>query len=187
VIKQTDVVLATYLVGHHFDTEEKRRTFDYYDPLTTGDSTLSACIQSVIASEVGYPDVALDYFVDACAVDLVDGHGNTADGIHIASCGGTWLALVAGFGGLRDFDGEVRFRPRLPEEWDRLRFRVQVRGQLVEVDMTPEATTYRLLEGRGIVIEHFGEPLRLDAGEPVRRPVPPVSAAPALEGLARAA
>jgi alpha,alpha-trehalose phosphorylase len=187
VIKQTDVVLATYLVGHHFGTEEKRRTFDYYDPLTTGDSTLSACIQSVIASEVGYPDVALDYFVDACAVDLVDGHGNTADGIHIASCGGTWLALVAGFGGLRDFDGELRFHPRLPEEWDRLRFRVEVRGQLVEVDMTPEATTYRLLEGRGILIEHFGEPLRLDPGEPVRRPAPPVSAGPALESLPRAA
>jgi alpha,alpha-trehalose phosphorylase len=187
VIKQTDVVLATYLVGHHFGHEEKRRTFDYYDPLTTGDSTLSACIQSVIASEVGYPQAALEYFVDACAVDLVDGHGNTADGIHIASCGGTWLALVAGFGGLRDFDGEVRFHPRLPEEWDRLRFRVQVRGQLVEVDMTHEATTYRLLDGGGILVEHFGEPLRLSAGEPVRRPVRRVSAAPSLEDLPRAA
>ena len=114
VIKQTDVVLATYLVGHHFTEEEKRRTFDYYDPLTTGDSSLSACVQSVIASEVGYAEAALDYFHDACGVDLLDLHRNTADGIHIASCGGTWLALVAGFGGLRDSDGEVRFRPRLP-------------------------------------------------------------------------
>ena len=67
-----------------------------------------------IASEVGYADAALDYFLDACAVDLLDLHGNTADGIHIASCGGTWLALVAGFGGLRDADGDVRFSPRLP-------------------------------------------------------------------------
>ena len=72
VIKQTDVVLATYLVGQHFSEEEKRRTFDYYDPLTTGDSTLSACVQSVIASEVGYAEAALDYFLDACAVDLLD-------------------------------------------------------------------------------------------------------------------
>ena len=114
VIKQTDVVLATYLVGQHFSEDEKRRTFDYYDPLTTGDSSLSACVQSVMASEVGYADAAFDYFLDACAVDLLDLHGNTADGIHIASCGGTWLALVAGFGGLRDADGEVRFSPRLP-------------------------------------------------------------------------
>ena len=116
VIKQTDVVLATYLAGHHFSDDEKRRTFDYYDPLTTGDSSLSACVQSVMASEVGYPEAALEYFVDACMVDLLDLHGNTADGIHIASCGGTWLALVAGFGGLRDADGDVRFSPRLPAD-----------------------------------------------------------------------
>jgi alpha,alpha-trehalose phosphorylase len=172
VIKQTDVVLATYLVGHHFSEDEKRRTFDYYDPLTTGDSTLSACIQSVVASEVGYPEAALEYFVHACAVDLADVHGNTADGIHIASCGGTWLALVAGFGGLREDHGDVRFHPRLPEGWDRLRFRVEVRGQLVEVDMTHQATTYRLLEGRGIQVEHLDERLRLAPGEPVSRPQP---------------
>jgi alpha,alpha-trehalose phosphorylase len=171
VIKQTDVVLATYLADRAFSAEEKRRTFDYYDPLTTGDSTLSACIQSVIASEVGYEEEALAYFLDACAVDLLDGHGNTADGIHVASCGGTWLALVAGFGGLRDSDGEVRFAPRLPAGWTRLRFRVQVRGQVVEVDMAPGATTYRLLEGRGLPICHFGEELRLNPGEPVRRAV----------------
>jgi alpha,alpha-trehalose phosphorylase len=165
VIKQTDVVLATYLVGHHFSDEEKRRTFDYYDPLTTGDSTLSACIQSVMASEVGYPEAALEYFVHACAVDLADVHGNTSDGIHIASCGGTWLALVAGFGGLRETDGDVAFHPRLPDEWDRLRFRVQVRGQLVEVDMTHARTTYVLVEGTGLTIQHFGEAVRLAQSE----------------------
>jgi alpha,alpha-trehalose phosphorylase len=105
--------------------------------------------------------------VHACAVDLADVHGNTADGIHIASCGGTWLALVAGFGGLREEDGEVRLHPRLPDEWDRLRFRVQVRGQVVEVDMTHEATTYRLIEGRGLMVHHFDEPLRLLPGAAV--------------------
>jgi alpha,alpha-trehalose phosphorylase len=167
VIKQTDVVLATYLVGQHFSEEEKRHTFDYYDPLTTGDSTLSACIQSVVASEVGYPEAALEYFVHACAVDLADVHANTADGIHIASCGGTWLALVAGFGGLREDEGDVCFHPRLPDEWDRLRFRVQVRGQLVEVDMTHAATTYRLVEGSGLVVGHLDERLRLLPGAPV--------------------
>ena len=187
VIKQTDVVLATYLVGHHFSEDEKRCTFDYYDPLTTGDSTLSACVQSVIASEVGYPTAALEYFLAACTVDLVDAHGNTADGIHIASCGGTWLALVAGFGGLRDFDGHVRFHPRLPEEWERLRFRVQVRGQLIEVDMSREETAYRLLDGRGLRIEHFGEELRLAPGEEIRRPKPTAVAEPGDRNLPDAA
>ena len=169
VIKQADVVLATYLVGQRFGADEKRRTFDYYDPLTTGDSTLSACIQSVIASR-GRLRRRRRWRTSStrCTVDLLDAHGNTADGIHVASCGGTWLALVAGFGGLRDPDGEVRFAPRLPAAWTRLRFRVQVRGQVVEVDMTPDATTYRLLEGRGLLDPHFGEELRLRPGAPVR-------------------
>jgi len=172
VIKQTDVVLATYLVGHHFSAEEKRRTFDYYDDLTTGDSTLSACIQSVMASEVGHPEAALHYFNAAASVDLDDLHGNTKDGIHVASCGGTWLALVAGFGGLRDFDGEVRLTPQLPAEWTGLRFRIEVRGQRIEVDMRRTATTYRLLEGAGLMIEHCGKPVRLRPGVPVLMPVP---------------
>ena len=80
---------------------------------------------------------------------------------------------MAGFGGLRGFDGEVRFRPRLPADWDRLRFRVQVRGQLVDVDMRPDATTYRLLDGHGLLIAHGDELVRLRVGEPVRRPAEP--------------
>jgi alpha,alpha-trehalose phosphorylase len=173
VIKQTDVVLATYLLPEGFSEEETRRTFEYYDPLTTGDSTLSACVQSIIASQVGRPEAALEYFLDACAVDLLDVHGNTADGIHIASCGGTWLALVAGFGGLRDSDGDLRFSPRLPDAWSGLRFRVAIRGQLVEVDMTPSETTYRLIEGHGVQLHHFGEQLRLKRGAAVVRPALP--------------
>jgi alpha,alpha-trehalose phosphorylase len=128
-------------------------------------------VQSVVASQVGYPEAALEYFLDACAVDLLDVHGNTADGIHIASCGGTWLALVAGFGGLRDSDGELRFSPRLPAEWERLRFRVAMRGQLIEVDMTHRHTTYRLLDGPGLMISDRGEQLRMAPGVPVLRPV----------------
>ena len=137
VIKQTDVVLATYLLDRSFSAEEIRRTFEYYDPLTTGDSTLSACVQSIVASAAGTRTPRCATSSTRCSVDLLDSHGNTGDGLHIASCGGTWLALVAGFGGLRDFDGEVRFDPRLPAGWDRLRFRVEVRGQRLEVDMTP--------------------------------------------------
>lgn len=90
---------------------------------------------------------------------------------------------MAGFGGLRDSDGEVRFRPRLPAEWERLRFRVQVRGQLIEVDMTPEETTYTLLEGRGLLVMHDDEQLRLTPDEPLSRP----AAAPADEEVELAA
>jgi alpha,alpha-trehalose phosphorylase len=170
VIKQADVVLASYLLDQAFTEQETRRTFDYYDPLTTGDSTLSACVQSIVASATDHPEKAMDYFERALMVDLDDRHGNTADGIHVASCGGTWLALVAGFAGLRDFDGQLRFHPRLPADWTRLRFRVQAREQTIEVDMTPTATTYRLTQGRGILISHFGQPLRLTPGAAIAVP-----------------
>ena len=120
-------------------------------------------------------------------VDLLDAHGNTADGIHVASAGGTWLALVAGFGGLRDSDGDIRFSPRLPAEWERLRFRIQVREQLVEVDMTHAATTYRLLEGHSLPIRHFDEQLRLTGAAPLSRPAVPDAARAELDDLPRAA
>jgi alpha,alpha-trehalose phosphorylase len=170
VIKQADVVMAICFTGRYFTDEEKREVFDYYDPLTTGDSTLSACIQSVAASEIGYGPAAYEYFLQACSVDLADMHGNTADGIHIASCGGTWFALVAGFAGLRDHYGEVRFRPRLPSEWKRLRFPLSIQGRRIEVVMTHEATTYLLHEGDPLEIRHEDRELTLEPGQPTVAP-----------------
>ena len=121
VLKQADVVLALFLQGDRFTPEEKRADFEYYDPITTGDSTLSAVVQSVIAAEVGYHDAALHYFHQALYVDLADVHGNTVDGLHVASTGGVWNALVSGFGGMRDHGGELSFDPRLPASWPGLR------------------------------------------------------------------
>ncbi|MBO9577614.1 MAG: glycoside hydrolase family 65 protein, partial [Microbacteriaceae bacterium] len=94
VLKQADVVLALLLQGQHFTAEQKRADFDYYDPLTTGDSTLSAVVQAIVAAEIGYQDLALEYLRNAVYVDLEDRHGNTADGVHVASVGGVWMALV---------------------------------------------------------------------------------------------
>ena len=116
VLKQADVVLALFLQGDRFTAAEKRADFEYYDPITTGDSTLSAVVQSVIAAEVGYHDAALHYFHESLYVDLADLHGNTVDGLHVASTGGVWSALVAGFGGMRDHGGALSFDPRLPGE-----------------------------------------------------------------------
>jgi alpha,alpha-trehalose phosphorylase len=159
VIKQADAVLAAYLLPHRFTAEQVRATFDYYEPLTTGDSTLSAAVQSVVAMAAGRPEAALEHFESAARVDLTDAHGNTADGIHVASCAGTWLALAAGFAGLRDFDGHVRLSPRLPHGWRRLRLRLQVRGQLLELDTTAAGTTYRLLAGTELLVHHHGRPV----------------------------
>ncbi len=138
VLKQADVVLALFLQGDRFTLDAKRADFEYYDPITTGDSTLSAVVQSIIAAEVGYHEVALNYFLDALYVDLANLHGNTIDGMHIASTGGVWSALVFGFGGMRDFGDQLSFDPRLPVEWDALSYKVRWRGNRLAVRVTEE-------------------------------------------------
>ena len=135
VLKQADVVLALYLQGNHFTDEEKLADFEYYDPLTTGDSTLSAVVQSILAAEVGYQDLALEYFEHALFVDLANMHGNTSDGVHVASAGGVWTALVAGFGGMRDHDGELSFDPRLPRDWPELQYALAWQGSQLDVSI----------------------------------------------------
>ena len=114
VLKQADIVLAMFLLGNEFSEEQKRRNFDYYDPLTTGDSSLSACVQSIIAAEIGNERQALEYFQYALLMDLGNVAGNVSDGVHIASAAGVWSSLVFGFGGVRDFNGRLSFAPRLP-------------------------------------------------------------------------
>ncbi len=138
VLKQADVVLALFLQGDRFTPEQKRADFEYYDPITTGDSTLSAVVQSIIAAEVGYHDVALDYFLQALYVDLKNLHGNTVDGLHVASTGGVWSALVFGFAGMRDRNGKLSFDPRLPASWPSLRFPITWRGSRLRVVLTQD-------------------------------------------------
>jgi len=147
VLKQADVVLALFLQGNHFTPEEKRADFDYYDPLTTGDSTLSAVVQSILAAEVGYQDLAQRYFEQSLFVDLHDLHHNAADGVHVASAGGVWTALVCGFGGMRDYAGELSFDPRLPADWPSLSFPLQWQGSDVQVTVTKDALQLRVRSG----------------------------------------
>jgi len=136
VLKQADVVLALFLQGDRFTLEEKRADFEYYDPITTGDSTLSAVVQSIIAAEVGYHEVAQKYFHAALYVDLANLHSNTSDGLHIASAGGIWSALVFGFAGMRDRGSVLSFDPRLPVGWAALRFPLKWRGTQLHVELT---------------------------------------------------
>ncbi|MGC5171466.1 glycoside hydrolase family 65 protein [Micromonospora sp. DT81.3] len=156
VLKQADVVLALYLQGNHFTAEEKLADFDYYDPLTTGDSTLSAVVQSILAAEVGYQDLALEYFQKSIFVDLADLHHNAADGVHVASAGGVWTALVAGFGGMRDHFGDLTFDPRLPADWPELSFTLHWHGSPLHVSITREALTARVPSGDPVTFEVRG-------------------------------
>ncbi|MGZ0713010.1 glycoside hydrolase family 65 protein (plasmid) [Coraliomargarita sp. W4R53] len=147
VLKQADVVLALFLQGNHFTPEEKLADFEYYDALTTGDSTLSAVVQSILAAEVGYQDLALDYFRQSIFVDLADLHHNTSDGVHVASAGGVWTALVCGFGGMRDHFGELSFDPRLPADWPSLSFPLHWQGTRLQIEVTRDQIAVTAGEG----------------------------------------
>ena len=147
VLKQADVVLALFLQGDRFSREQKRADFEYYDPITTGDSTLSAVVQSVIAAEVGYHELAVHYFLQALYVDLANLHGNTVDGLHVASAGGVWAALVNGFGGMRDYGGRLAFDPRLPADWPSLSYTIQWHGARLAVRLTQGEIGFALDDG----------------------------------------
>jgi len=171
VLKQADVVLALFLQGDHFSNEQKRNNFEYYDPITTGDSTLSGVVQSIIAAEVGYRDLALRYFYNALFVDLADLHGNTSDGVHVASTGGVWNILTYGFGGMRDYNGTVTFDPRLPESWAGLTFQITLRGTRVQVDLTKHEIAFAVVAGESAEVAVRGEYFKVSAGTPVRVPL----------------
>lgn len=167
VIKQTDLVLAEFLQGQFFSLEQKKSDFDYYDPLTTGDSSLSACIQGVMASEVGYHDKAYNYFQKTSRIDLDDINGNVRDGVHTASMAGTWISLVYGFGGMRDYDGKISFSPGIPDPWSRLKFKLTVRDTLLEVDISKDRVVYTVLEGSSISITHHSKKINIDPDKAV--------------------
>jgi alpha,alpha-trehalose phosphorylase len=171
VLKQADVVLAMYLQPKHFDLEQKRRNFDYYDPLTTGDSSLSACVQSIMSAEVGRHDLALDYFMQAVYLDLQDMHGNAADGAHIANAGGVWAALMHGFAGMVDTGQALRFTPRLPASWNGMRLRLVRHGALAEVEIDDKQCAVRVIDGGPLPVEADDGIAELFVGEELTIPV----------------
>ncbi|MFP3914713.1 MAG: glycoside hydrolase family 65 protein [Actinomycetota bacterium] len=148
VLKQADVVMAMFLLGEEFSPELKRANFEYYDPLTTGDSSLSACVQAIMAADIGEADLAMLYFRKALFTDLADLHGNTTDGIHLASAGGVWMTLIYGMAGMRDTGGQISFDPRLPSEWRAIVFKLLVRGVRLSVDLDHDRVALTTDEGK---------------------------------------
>jgi alpha,alpha-trehalose phosphorylase len=173
VIKQADMVLAMFLLGQEFTPEQKKRNFDFYDELTTGDSSLSVSIQSILANEIGDTEKATEYAKYSVLMDLGDVGGNVGDGCHIASMGGTWMVVVYGLAGMRDFDGRVSFNPRIPHRLKRIRFALTIRDQMLEVEIDHDTATYTLLKGGGITIFHEDREIRLSPDSPTA--VKPVS------------
>lgn len=165
VLKQADVVLAMLLADDEFTAEQKRANFEYYDRLTTGDSSLSAVVQAILAAEVGYRELSLDYFYHSLRVDLDNLHKNSGDGVHIASAGGVWMSLVQGYAGMRDGRGVLEFDPRLPEAWNKMEFPLTWRGNLIRVTLTKDEIRFATDEAcRSAIVVVRGEEFEIEPG-----------------------
>lgn len=176
VVKQADLLLAMHWCGDRFTREEKAKAFAYYEKITVRDSSLSACTQAVMAAEVGQLELAHAYLTEAAVMDLRDLEHNTKDGVHVASLAGAWLALVAGFGGMREYDGHLSFAPVLSPKMHRLAFSIRWREYKIRVSVTHDHATYQLEDGTDghCELRHYDHKFTLTTSEPVSFPVEPV-------------
>ncbi|RFU21348.1 glycoside hydrolase family 65 protein [Geodermatophilus marinus] len=147
VLKQADLVQALWWCRDDFTAEEVARDLDYYEARTVRDSSLSAAVQAVVCAQAQHPDLALRYLREAALVDLRDVTGSTAQGLHMASVGGAWLAFTAGLGGLREDHEDLELAPLLPSSLSRTAYSVTWRGRLLRVETTREGTTVTLVRG----------------------------------------
>jgi maltose phosphorylase len=135
-IKQADTLQSIFWFEDDFDKESIERHFDFYEPLTVHESSLSSCIHAILAAAIGRKEKAYEMYLRTARLDLDDYNNDTCDGLHITSMGGTWMAFVQGFGGMRVRNGKLHFNPFIPEGWNSYSFRLNFRGNQLEFVMT---------------------------------------------------
>lgn len=174
VVKQPDLVLAMLMCSDSFTREQMQRNFDYYERITVRDSSLSACMQAVIAAQCDHLRLAFDYAAESTLIDLQDRAHNVAQGLHLASLAGAWIAFVAGFGGMRDHGEILAFTPKLPDGLTRYAFSLLHRSRCLHVDVTATRAEYSLSSSGTMQITHYGDTLSVSEGKTVARPIPPI-------------
>lgn len=167
VCKQADLILAEYFLPDYFSQEEKFRDYQYYEAVTTHDSSLSASIFSIMAADIGDIKKAYQYFIQTVRTDLDDNQRNTKDGLHMANMAGAWLCIVHGFAGMKTTDGTLSFQPILPDNWKGYAFSVRYRGKQLHIQVSQEEICYEL-EGDAktqLQIIHNHERINLHGGK----------------------
>lgn len=161
-IKQADVLQSIYFFNDRYTLEEKERHFDFYEPLTVHESSLSPCIHSILASELGKEDKAVEFYERTARLDLDNYNNDTEDGLHITSMSGSWLAIVQGFAGMRVFNGELSFNPFVPKGWESYSFHINFRDRLLKLEMTKTKTTLKLVSGEPLSLTVSGQHIVLE-------------------------
>lgn len=146
-IKQADVLQGLYFFEDQHPIEAIRENFDFYEPMTVHESSLSPCVHVILASKLGYKQKAYDFYLRTARLDLDDYNNDTEDGCHITSMAGTWLSVTKGFGGMRIRNNTLFFNPFLPEQWKSYSFRIEFRGRVIKVKVSHEGTETILESG----------------------------------------
>lgn len=149
-IKQADVLQGIYLFEDDFSVETIKKNFDFYEPMTVHESSLSPCVHVILASKIGYKEKAYELYLRTARLDLDDYNNDTEEGLHITSMAGTWMSVIKGFGGMRVKDGKLHFAPYIPEQWKSYSFRLEFRGRVIKV---------KIAKGKVETLLESGEPL----------------------------
>ncbi len=162
-LKQADVVLGLYFFEDHFDKGTIKRNFDFYEPLTVHESSLSPCTHSIVASAVGDRQKAYELYLQTARLDLDDYNNEVADGLHITSMAGTWLAIIQGFAGMRVKDDKLHFTPQIPDKWNAYAFNIRFRGNQLNVRIEKNRTVIQNLKGNNIEVYINNQPVEVPA------------------------
>ncbi|MBU4562795.1 glycoside hydrolase family 65 protein, partial [bacterium] len=168
VLKQSDIIMLLYLLGDDFSQETKRLNWDYYEPKTLHDSSLSPSIHAIVALDIEDVEKGYEYFERSIRIDLGENLKSSWDGLHAASLGGNWQAVVNGFGGVRITNkGRLRINPHLPEKWKNLKFKINWRGEKYSIEITKNKITLKPLSSisRSLLVEIYGKDYFLHPNE----------------------
>lgn len=162
-IKQADVLQGIYLFEDQFDTATIRRNFDFYEPRTVHESSLSPCVHVILAAKLGMEDKAYEMYLRTSRLDLDDYNNDTEDGCHITSMAGTWMAVIKGFGGMRVYDDTLQFSPFIPKKWQSYAFKIRFRNSILQVQVAQHKTQILNLSEKPMSIKVYDQPYALEA------------------------
>jgi len=161
-IKQADVLQGVFVFEDEYDRETLERNFDFYEPRTVHESSLSPCVHSILAARLGRSDKAYEMYLRTSRLDLDDYNNEVHEGLHITSMGGTWMSVIYGFGGMRIREGLLSFEPMLPENWKTLSFKILYRGRVLQVGIGKDKMGIKSLEGEGLDLYLVGSKKHLE-------------------------
>lgn len=166
-IKQADVLQGLYLFEDQFDTDTIKRNYDFYEPMTVHESSLSACIHSIVASRIGNIEKAYELYLRTARLDLDDYNNEVSEGLHITSMAGTWLAIVEGFGGMRILDGKLLLNPLIPLNWQSYSFHARFHGVIFKVKVTKECIIVNNISQKPLFVEISGKEYQIKEREKI--------------------